>query len=118
MPVKQQLPSLYLLHSIHEDVPEQALDEADVDSYFYHNILDVTKTDNQLVLVSKGPIKIYLQSKSFFCDLKTHQRFFLDEKISITKKTRCGPEQTATLFKTVRPRTKGNSISSTKSVRD
>ena len=35
---KQQLPSLSLLYSIHEDVPEQTLDEADVDSYFYRNI--------------------------------------------------------------------------------
>ena len=64
MSVKQQLPSLSLLYSIYEDVPEQTLDEADVDSYFYHNILDVTKTDNCLVRVSKGSKKIYLQSKS------------------------------------------------------
>ena len=50
MSVKQQLPSLSLRYSIYEDVPEQTLDEADVDSYFYHNILDVTKTDNRLQL--------------------------------------------------------------------
>ena len=43
MSVKQQLQSLSLLYSIYEDVPEQTLDEADVDSYFYHNTLDVTK---------------------------------------------------------------------------
>ena len=31
MSVKQQLPSLALLYSIYEDVPERTLDEADVD---------------------------------------------------------------------------------------
>ena len=87
MSVKQQLPSLSLLYSIYEDVPEQTLDEADVDSYFYHNILDVTKTDNRLVRVSKGSNKNLFAIKVFkFCDLKAQQRFFLDEEISITKK--------------------------------
>ena len=64
MSVKQQLPSLSLLYSIYEDVPEQTLDETDVDSYFYHNILDVTKTDNRLVRVSKESNKNLFQSKS------------------------------------------------------
>ena len=87
MSVKQQLPSLSSLYSIYEDVPEQTLDEADVDLYFYHNILDVTKTDNCLVRVSKGPNKNLFAIKVFkFCDLKFQQRFFLDEEISITKK--------------------------------
>ena len=87
MSVKHQLPSLSLLYSIYEDVPEQPLDEADVDSYFYHNKLDVTKTDNRLVRVSKGSNKILFAIKDFkFCDLKAQQRFFLDEEISITKK--------------------------------
>ena len=118
MSVKQQLPSLSLLYSIYEDVPEQTLDEADVDSYFYRNILDVTKTDNRLVRVSKGSNKNLFAIKVFiFCDLKAQQRFFLEEENSITKK-----EFAATLnrlrnfLKTVRPRTKGNSISPTKTV--
>ena len=117
MSIKQQLPCLSLLYSIYEEVPEQTLDEADVDSYFYHNILDVTKTDNRLVRVSKGSNKNLFAIKGFkFCDLKAQQRFFLDEENSITKKARCGPKQTASLFKTIRPRTKGNSISPTKTV--
>ena len=112
MSVKQQLPSLSLLCSIYEVVPEQTLDEADVDSYFYRNILDVTKTDNRLVRVGKGSNENLFAIKVFkFCDLKAQQRFLLDEEISITKKARCNPQQTASLFKTVRPRTKGNSIS-------
>ena len=84
MSVKQQLPSLSLLFSIYEDVPEQTLD---VDSYFYNNILDVTKTDNRLVRVSKGTNKNLFAIKVFkFCDLEAQQRFFLDEENSITKK--------------------------------
>ena len=87
MSVKQQLPSLYLLYSIYKDVPEQTLDEADVDSYFYHNILDVAKTDNRLIRVSKGSNKNLVAINIFkFCDLKAQQPFFLDEEISITKK--------------------------------
>ena len=87
MSIKQQLLSISLLYSIYEDVPEQTLDEADVDSYFYHNILDVTKTDNRLVRVSKGSNKSLCAIKVFkFCELKAQQRFFLDKEISITKK--------------------------------
>ena len=98
MPVKQQFPSLSLLYSIYEDVPEQTLDEDDVD--FYHNKLDVTKTDNRLVRVSKGSNKSLFAIKVFeFCDLKTEQRFFLYEEIpSQKKRARCGPKQTASFF--------------------
>ena len=63
------------------------MDEADVDSYFYYNILDVTKTDNRLVRVSNGSNENLFAIKFFkFCDLKAQQRFFLDEEISITQK--------------------------------
>ena len=87
MSVKRQLPSLSLLYTIYEDVPEHFLDQADVDSYFYHNILDVTKSEHRLVRVSKGSNKNLFAIKVFkFCDLKTEQRFFLDEEISITRK--------------------------------
>ena len=66
MSVKQQLPSLSLLYSIYEDVPEQTLDEADVDSYFLsQHILDIIKTDNRLVRVSKGSNKNLFAIKVF-----------------------------------------------------
>ena len=82
MSLNLQLPSLSSLYSIYEDVPEQTLDETDVASYFYHNILD-----NRLVRVSKGSSKNLFAIKAFkFCDLKAQQRFFLDEEFSITKK--------------------------------
>ena len=99
MSVKHQLPSLSLLYSIYEDVPEQTLDEADVDSYFYRNILDITKTDNRLVRVSKGSNKNLFAIKVFkFCDLKAQQRFFLDEEISITKKSSLRPSTDCVTF--------------------
>ena len=87
MSVEQQLPCLSLLYSTYEDVPKQTLDKADVDSYFSHNILDVTKTENRLLRVSKGSNKNLFAIKVFiFCHLKAQHGFFLDEGISITKK--------------------------------
>ena len=57
MSVKKQIPSLSKLYTIYEEVPEKFLDEADVDSYFYHNILDIALIDNRIVRVSKGSNK-------------------------------------------------------------
>ena len=49
--------------------------------------MDVTKTNNRLLRVSKVSNKNLFVIKVFkVCDLKAQQRFFLDEEISITKK--------------------------------
>ena len=40
MPIKNQLPTLSELYSIYEEVPEELLDEADIDSYLYRSILN------------------------------------------------------------------------------
>ena len=37
MSVKKQIPSLCKLYSIYEEIPEEVLDETDVDNYFYLN---------------------------------------------------------------------------------
>ena len=37
---KKQISSLRKLYSVYEETPEAFLDETDVDSYFYHNILE------------------------------------------------------------------------------
>ena len=67
--------------------------------------------------VSKGSNKKLFAIKVFkFRDKKSQQRFFLDEGSFITKKARVGAKLTASLFETVRPRTKGNSISPTNTV--
>ena len=57
MSIKKQIQSLGKLYTIYEEVPESFLDETDVDSYFYHNILDIALIDNRIVRVSKGSNK-------------------------------------------------------------
>ena len=86
MSTKKQISSLCKLFSVYEEIPEDFLDETDVDSYFYHNILDISQSHNRIVRLSKGSNK-----KSFafkvcrFCDSKLQQRFILKEEVSISK---------------------------------
>ena len=65
MSVKKQIPSFSKKYTIYDDVPESFLDEPDVDSYFYHNILDLALIDNRIARVSKGSNKKNLLSNSF-----------------------------------------------------
>ena len=73
MSVKKQIPSLSELYSVYEEIPEEFLDETDVDSCFYHNIVDISQSQHRIVRVSWGSNK----KKSFainlflFHDLKT-----------------------------------------------
>ena len=78
MSVKKQIPSLCKLYSIYEEIPEEFLDETDVDNYFYHNIFDISQTQQRIVRVSRGSNKKSFAIKLFqFCDLKTQQRYIL-----------------------------------------
>ena len=87
MSTKKQISSLCKLYSIYEEVPEEFLDETDVDSYFHHNILDISQSHNRIVRVSKGSNKKSFTFKVFhFCDSKLQQRFILEEEVSISKK--------------------------------
>ena len=53
------------------------LDETDVDSYFYLNILDSALIDQGIVRVSKDSNKKILAFKLFhFCNLKNHEKKF------------------------------------------
>ena len=53
------------LYSLYEEIPE-VLDETDVDSYFYHNILDISQSHHRIVRNSKGSNKVFcIQSPSF-----------------------------------------------------
>ena len=87
---KKQISSLCKLYSIYEEKPEEFLDEADVDSSFYHKILDISESQyspNRIVQVSKGSNKKSFAFKMFqFCDSKLQQRFILKEEVSISKK--------------------------------
>ena len=87
MSTKKQNSSLCKLYSVYEEIPEDFLDETDVDSYFYHKILDISQSHHRIVRVSKGSNKKSFAFKVFhFCDSKLQQRFFLKEEVSISKK--------------------------------
>ena len=87
MSTKMQISSLCKLYLIYEELPEEFLDETDVDSYFYHNILDISQSHPRLVRVSKGSNKKSFAFKVFhFCDSKLQQRFFHKEEASISRK--------------------------------
>ena len=86
MSTKKQISSLCKLYSIYEEIPEDFLDETDVDSYFYHNILDISQFHNRIVRVNKGSNKKSFAFKVFyFCDSKLQQQFILKEKVSSSK---------------------------------
>ena len=69
MSIKKQIQSLSKFYTIYDEVPESFLDETDVDSYFYHNILDIALIDNWIVN-----------------QLKNQQRFNLQEEVSVSLK--------------------------------
>ena len=87
MSVKKQNRSLCTLYSFYEEIPAEVLDETDVDSYFYHNIFDISQSQHQIARVSRCYNKKSFEIKLFhFCDLKTQQCFILQEEVNISKK--------------------------------
>ena len=75
MSVKKQIPSLRKLYSFYEEIPEEFLDETDVDRFFYQNIFDISECQHRIVRVSRGSNKKIFAVKLFqFCDVKTQQR--------------------------------------------
>ena len=87
MSTKKQFSSLCKLYSVYEEIPEEFLDETDVDSYFYHNILDISQSNHRIVRVSKrSNRKSFAFTVFHFCDSKIQQPFILKEELSISKK--------------------------------
>ena len=87
MSTKKQVSSLCKFYSKYEERPEEFLDETDVDSYFYHNIMDISQSHKRRVRVGKGSNKKSFAFKVFhFCDSMLQQRFLLEEEVSISKK--------------------------------
>ena len=87
MSTKKQISSLCKLYSIFGKIPEEILDETDVDSYFFHIILDTSESHNRIVRVSKGSNKNSFAFKLFqFCDSKLQQRLVLKEEVNVSKK--------------------------------
>ena len=87
MSVKKQIPSLCKLYSFYKKIPEEFVDETDVDSYFYHKTLDISQSQNRIARVSRGSNKKSFAIKLFlFWDLKTQQRYILQENVNISKR--------------------------------
>ena len=82
MSTKTQISSLCKLYSVYEEIPEEFLDETD--SYFYHNILDISESHHRIVWVSRGSNKESSAFKMFhFCDSELQQPLILKEEVSV-----------------------------------
>ena len=55
--VKKQIASLCKLYSFYAEIPEEFLDEIDVDSHFYHSAFDLSQSHHRMVRVSRGSNK-------------------------------------------------------------
>ena len=87
MSVRKQTPSLCKFSTFYEERPEKFLNETDVDSYFYYNIFDISQSQLRIVRVSRGWKQKQFAIKLFhFCDLKTQQRYILQEEVKISKR--------------------------------
>ena len=87
MSTKKHTSSLWRLSLVYDEKPEQFLDETHVDSYFYHNILDISQSHHRIVRVSKGSNNKSSAIAVFhFCDSKLQHRFLLKEEVSLSKK--------------------------------
>ena len=87
MSVKKQIPSLCKLYSFYEEIPEEFSDETDVDSHFYQTFFDISQSQHRIVRVSRGSNKKSFAIKLFqVCDLKTQQRYILQEEVNISKR--------------------------------
>ena len=53
MSVKKQNPNLGKPYKLYKELPEEFLDETGVDSYFYHNIFDISQSQHRIVRVSR-----------------------------------------------------------------
>ena len=95
MSTKKQISSLCKLYSLYEEKPEEFSDETDVDSYFYHNILDISQSHNRIVRVSKGSNKNLLHSRFFVFAIRNYSRH------SISRKKLAFPKKKLSLNSTV-----------------
>ena len=86
-PIKNELPTLSKLYSIYEEIPEDLLDEADIDAYFYRRILNITKIENRLVRLSKTSNENSSQLKVCKIDCSTiQQKYTLGEENTLTRR--------------------------------
>ena len=94
MSTKKQISSLCKVYSVYEEIPEDFLDATDVDSYFYHNILDISQSHNRIVRVSKGSNKKILHSKCYIFAIQNYSSDLFSRKKSAFPKTKLSPYST------------------------
>ena len=80
MSTKKQISSLCKFYSKYEEIPEEFLDETDVENYFYHNILDNSQSQHRVVWVSKGSNKKFFAIQSYISDLFSRKKSAFPEK--------------------------------------
>ena len=68
-------------------MPEEFLDETDVDSCFHHNFFNISQSQHPIVRVSRGSNKKSFAIKLFqFYDLETQQRYILQKEVNISER--------------------------------
>ena len=77
--VKEQIPNLCKLYSFYEEIPEEFLDETDVDSYFYHNVFDISQSQCQSELAG-APTKNHSQSCCSSFAIERHSKVISSKK--------------------------------------
>ena len=65
---------------------EEFLEETEVDSYCYYKIFDISPSQHWIARVSRGSKKTFRIKLYQFCDLKTQQRYLLQEAVIISKR--------------------------------
>ena len=86
MSTEKQFSSLCKLYSVYEEKQKELLNETDVDSYFYHKILDISQSHHRIGL-AKDPTKSHLHSKYFIFAIQSYSSdLFSRKKSAFSKK--------------------------------
>ena len=88
MSIKKHLNFLELIYKKKENIPcEFLIDEIDVNSYFFHNFLDVYVAQNRVLRLSKGLFRETYSIKEFIFDPHVaYQSYKLTAELHLTRK--------------------------------
>ena len=90
MSIKKHLNFLQLLYKKKENFPcDFLIDEIDVDSYFFHNFLDVYVVQNRVLLLSKGLFRETYSIKEVFYPHIAYQSYKLTAELHLIQKKFC-----------------------------
>ena len=82
MSTKKQISTLSKLYLLYEEIPEEFLDERDVDSFHSHSILNISQSHHRIVRVSKGSKKNLFRSKCFVFAIRSYSSSLFSRKKS------------------------------------